>query len=562
MRSIIDRDIARLEENIRALKSHRNELSPISRLPVEILCNIFSFIVNDRNIYSCPKSWTNFSQVSQHWRSTALGAPELWTEIPLSYPRWAQEMLIRSKMANLTIRSHLPSDTSNTAIETVRSCLYAMNRVEVLKLTSTSGLLLDEIFRDLPTTKSAPQLHTLHIENQSIRSACSIHEDFLYDTERLQRVELTNCKISWDSRLLTGLTRLRLEGSLKANSSIIQILHALQRMPALTDLHLKNSIPYDSDGPSTYPVVDLPCLRVLHISAGVGALTTFLRHITIPHSVIWDLTCRENRSTQIDFTNFLSVLATKFVSSLVIRSLDLRAIDDTRRAEICGLVFNFWTTASRSQLRPLQLFLAWPSSQLRNHMKALTCAFDAMSLPFLTQLQISTLDCIDSQTWVKTFGKLPLLKRVCVQGSTSYSFFEALVYKTKAAEKLNTAYFNVSFPKLRHIDLEGTAFFGSGPRSTSIDMLLDCLMERCERNAEVQELRLEECYDFSCGDVERLKEIVVDVIWDGIIWFTDDYCTISNNSAKGGGQGTEWPKFRHWPSVKGKRLVRQKFPPT
>ena len=102
-RSIIDRSIARLEESIRALKSRRNELSPISRLPVEVLCNIFKFSL-DENRERGPESWTNFSQVSQHWRSSALNAPELWTNIPLNYPRWAQEMLIRSKMAKLTIR--------------------------------------------------------------------------------------------------------------------------------------------------------------------------------------------------------------------------------------------------------------------------------------------------------------------------------------------------------------------------------------------------------------------------------------------------------------------------
>ena len=87
MRNIIDREIARLKESIRALKSRRNELSPISRLPAEILCNIFSLI--EDNIFSSgrsPKSWTNFSRVSQHWRSTALSAPELWSKIPLSYP--------------------------------------------------------------------------------------------------------------------------------------------------------------------------------------------------------------------------------------------------------------------------------------------------------------------------------------------------------------------------------------------------------------------------------------------------------------------------------------------
>jgi hypothetical protein len=119
-----------------------------------------------------------------------------------------------------------------------------MNRIEELELTSTPGLILEENFRDLP--KSALNfILTLCIGSQSFRSAYSIHEDFLYDTERLQCVELINCKISWDSRLLTGLTRLCLEGSLKANSSKIQILHAIQRMPALTDLRLKISIPDD-----------------------------------------------------------------------------------------------------------------------------------------------------------------------------------------------------------------------------------------------------------------------------------------------------------------------------
>jgi hypothetical protein len=510
MRSIIDRDIARLEESIRALKSRRNELSPISRLPVEILCNIFSH-TEDNSICRSPESWTNFSQVSRHWRSSALSAPQLWTKIPLSYPRWAQEMLIRSKMAKLTIRSGFYFDTSNPrAIGTVRSCLYEMNRVEELKLNSTPGLTLKEIFRDLP--KSAPQLHTLCIRSHSSRSAYSIHEDFLYDTERLQCVELINCKISWDSQLLTGLTRLCLDESLKANSLIIQVLHALQRMPALTYLRLKDSIPDDSEGPSTYPVVDLPFLRVLDISSGVGALTNVLRHITIPHSAMLYVTCRETQSTQIDFTNFLSVLATKFLSSLVIERLNLRVLDDTK---IYGLEFYF-LTASRSQL---QLLLTWPSPQPRNHVNALTCAFDAINLPFLTQLRISTLDYIDSQTWVKTFGKLPLLKRVCVQSSASSSFFEALVYKTMAAEKSKTAYYNVSFPKLRHIHLEGTEFYA---RSISVEMLLDCLMERCERKAGVQELCLDDCYHIWSGDVERLKEVVVDVTWDGIVQEVSD----------------------------------------
>ena len=521
-RSIIDRDIACLEERIRALKSRRNELCPISHLPAEVLYNIFS-LIQGNSTFQSPEYWINFSQVSRHWRLLALSAPELWTNIPVRHSRWAQEMLIRSKMARLTIRFGLSFETLHpNTVETIRSCLYQMNRVEEIDITTILGWVLENIFRDLP--KSAPQLHTLCIRDHSlnyVENAFSIDEDFLYDTERLQRVELLNCKISWDSRLLTGLTRLTLEDTLKANSSIIQFLHALQRMPALTDLDLRDSIPDDSEGASTYPIVDLPCLRVLRIWSGVGALTAVLRHITFPHSTILNLTCRENQSAEIDFSKFFSVLATKFLSSLVIRSLGLRDLDDTIDTQTHGLKFYLWTTAIVADRFPSsqfqsQLVLTWPSWQPHNHAKALTCAFDAMSLTFLTQLQISTLDFIDSQTWVKTFGKLPLLERVYVQSYATHSFFEALVYKTEAAENSKTDYRNVSFPKLRYIHMEGSDFDGTNPGTISVDMLFDYLMERCERNAEIEVLHLVDCYFISSDDVERLKEIVVDVIWDGV----------------------------------------------
>jgi hypothetical protein len=58
-----------------------------------------------------------------------------------------------------------------------------------------------------------------------------------------------------------------------------------------------------------------------------------------------------------------------------------------------------------------------------------------------------------------------------VQGFEPHSFFEALVYKTQAAEKSETAYRNVSFPRLRHIDLEGTDFCASNPESLYVNLL-------------------------------------------------------------------------------------------
>ena len=80
-------------------------------------------------------------------------------------------------------------------------------------------------------------------------------------------------------------------------------------MPALTNLHLKDSIPNDAENlRCSSRVVDLPCLRVLNISSGIGAVTRTavlpVRHITFPRSAILNLTCKENQSIQIDFSSF------------------------------------------------------------------------------------------------------------------------------------------------------------------------------------------------------------------------------------------------------------------
>jgi hypothetical protein len=57
-------------------------------------------------------------------------------------------------------------------------------------------------------------------------------------------------------------------------------------MPALTHLYLEDPIPDDSEGLSTYLVIDLPCIEILSISFSVGPLTgvQVLRHITFPIS--------------------------------------------------------------------------------------------------------------------------------------------------------------------------------------------------------------------------------------------------------------------------------------
>ena len=416
-------------------------------------------------------------------------------------------------MATLTVQVDFSYQTDSKSLDSIKSCLSQMIRLGKIDIFATSASTLEKLFLDLP--KSAPQLHTFCITlNRFSESEFTIPEEFLTDTERLQCVHLQGCKIGWDSPLLTGLTRLTLHDSLKDNASTIQFLHALQRMPSLTNLDLEDSIPHDSGETSAYPVVDLPCLQLFRISSYVGAVTTALRHITVLPTVVMCLECKDTQFTQftqIDLSDFLSVLAAKFLSLLVFRSLRVTDLLDGIRCQ--AAVQEFVCPPSQ-----LDLTLTWGTSLLPNdpgsYATILTAVFDSMTLRALTHLHLSTPLTI-ANTWINISAKLPLLEWVHLS-CTAHPFLTALVHKTKGAENSIAAYRTVCFPKLRYICLNGNDFTGKHFNSISVDTLMECLMERCERNAEVQELYLENCYNLSEDDVEGLREIVVNVERDGI----------------------------------------------
>ena len=103
----IQKEIQAMEAAIRALKVRHNSLNFISRLPAELLSWIFELLAlsEDTTPVGRKPHCVGVSHVCSQWRHIALECPRLWTHIqcPL-YPRWAMEMLKRSKMAPITVK--------------------------------------------------------------------------------------------------------------------------------------------------------------------------------------------------------------------------------------------------------------------------------------------------------------------------------------------------------------------------------------------------------------------------------------------------------------------------
>src|ERR1700730_4144150 len=101
LRQAIDDEIKSLEASLRALKSRRNALVPISHLPPEILAAIFSFLspsVWNRGIDLL--EWLSVTHVCHRWRDIALTHPRLWSHINFTRltPAGMAGMLARARM--------------------------------------------------------------------------------------------------------------------------------------------------------------------------------------------------------------------------------------------------------------------------------------------------------------------------------------------------------------------------------------------------------------------------------------------------------------------------------
>ncbi|KAI0300147.1 hypothetical protein B0F90DRAFT_1619426, partial [Multifurca ochricompacta] len=110
----VDDELSALHMVMCAMRTRRNHLSLIGRLPSEILSFIFSFHAVNQPVARDPiynsddpfppsltqveLGWITVTHVCRHWRQVAISNPNLWCTIVFDLgAKWAEEMLARSK---------------------------------------------------------------------------------------------------------------------------------------------------------------------------------------------------------------------------------------------------------------------------------------------------------------------------------------------------------------------------------------------------------------------------------------------------------------------------------
>ncbi|KAJ7043600.1 hypothetical protein C8F04DRAFT_724165 [Mycena alexandri] len=534
----IDHEIQEYQESIRALRSRRNGLSSIGRLPPEMLSRVFQFCALPDSL-----SWIEeVSHICRHWRAVALGCPNLWCSPIFSRPKWADEMLKRSKMAPLSIRLDLDvTFITPRMLEAVHSSLGHISRVAELEFAGHS-IESSSIQAILNLTDPAPYLHSLSLSAHN-RERFAIPAAFLNgEAPRLRKIELTRFSIPWDSPLMNNLVHLKIHDSDATGrpSSINELVEALGRMPLLEILELENALPTIAEGVTTVSVpsmrTSLPHLKHIVIASRFSVLevANTLNHLSHPPTTSMRISCQGFGTNSAEFTCTTLMPALSSLQSAP--TISLRSLCVDVNIGYGGVNLRAWTSYFRpSDLPPHNRpFLDLEIKYCRQDETELLLGYMCKSLPLQGLQSLSVSDAIETRTWLSSFADLPALQTVRLRGQASQliaalreDVFLDGVKQTPRARAVKPAGHgrkaglrkprqeNVSgglfFPALRHLTLQNTDF-----EHEVLDTLERALMERCERKQDLWSLTLSECFLLGSNDVLRLQEIVPEVIWDEI----------------------------------------------
>ncbi|KAF8189192.1 hypothetical protein K438DRAFT_1833121 [Mycena galopus ATCC 62051] len=468
----------------RALRTRRNSLAFIACLPTEVLTPILELaqtIYEDKPDFRTAKFVLGLtvSHVCRRWREIALKSSKVWTNIVLSRPRWALEMLHRSRAAPLVIgvdfSSTLPKNSA--ARDLVLAQLF---RVQELHLYMPDGCGIPASIL-LP----APLLDTFHLQFAG-PSECFITATlFQAEVPRLRHMSLHYCQLELDSALWENLVSLEL-----VNSPVSVAL--LATMPHLRALTLNTSFPETSDSEPT--VLDLD---TVDLTGSIWLCCRFLQAVSIPKSRIL-LNVRYTSSDLRFLWDALERHRTEATDPVI---YGLKFVDLPLKLNSGGtssFEIDFYNQANRFIPRyVVRLSGGLPSPWWRDDTMSTLLAIMSLEQVAALSLKCETLKISASLLHLKHFRSATFHRDVAA--FTDQLECDPLMTAGDRFDPVNAA---VHYPRLRKIAFHDIAF-----SERHIEIILDWLAQRKRLNLVIEEIRLVGC-TLTTADWGSLKELV------------------------------------------------------
>ncbi|KAG0709335.1 hypothetical protein DFH29DRAFT_1075038 [Suillus ampliporus] len=543
----IDNELVALEERMRTLRMRRNSFSPISSIPPEILGAIFVHHAHHMQLLHAADShavlsWLIVGHVCRHWRDVALGTPELWATPFLNSSKGTEEMLMRSKMAPLILRTG-----QRYRIDCVQKALMHIERLQEVSLPFSNGgtthrCVVD--FLNKLSSCSAPKLLSLSLDGGYTQTPrIVIPTSFL--APNLRNFKIVRCDLSWASSVLTGLTVLDIRVlSPECLPTLDELISALRRMPALHTLALEDALPTLPVKTNSLPRapramnVRLPHLKRLRLVAKMLEVANVLTRIELPELATLEIHfgCRVSSpgSSNQEWNLGLPIISRfldcyfKATSAESRRPRSVRLSADGHIRLQCSTVRNpsSWVGQIYKAYHDMQWTAECPVildfDFPRETSKAILSNLQRL-VPFgtLEALYIEGHFACWDGFWNDVLGRGTARNLSYIQLRGNSQALEDLL------KSLRSQNHSVSrpiggrsrkgptfSPALSHLVLDGLDFDHYIMAWLRPSDLLDVLIDRVNEGRGLEHLAFTVCSGISARDVELMQEVVADVSWD------------------------------------------------
>jgi len=300
----LDEQIGEYERALTKLKRTRNSLLNISKLPPEVLGNVFRWNVTREGDFG-GLDWGshNFLAVCHHWFEVASRTPELWSFWGNTIEDWAR-LYRRSGTVPLDLilsAGYYIDDFSDCGLgEGLGDALKdraTQDTIRRVHLKAEDSTLINDIIGKLTTLGEEPRsnsMESLVLWNLDSTGPVDVSDFFArYRFPRLRRLDLTDCAISsWDhlSSRTSILTTLELNFTNHFRTptptpTTSQLLLMLASNPTLRGVALfHHAIPNDGGGGSSSRV-QLHCLKELRLCGNLQHVLKFLDQLDHPRNL-------------------------------------------------------------------------------------------------------------------------------------------------------------------------------------------------------------------------------------------------------------------------------------
>ncbi|KAF5330997.1 hypothetical protein D9619_005220 [Psilocybe cf. subviscida] len=518
-RQIIDAQLVELEacfpspqKQIRDLKIRRNTYAIISKLPDDVLLEIFAVA---QTIFPEDKWYREVTHVCHRWRCIAIEAATLWTNPPLLRHHFAMLALERSKSADLTIcmESEFPH-------KTVKEVLNCINRIENLKISLEMDSL-DDICELMATCgQQAARLRRLTLHNLSGNTSWDSESLFGLSTvfcklQLLRELVITNINFNWKNLPLRSLVSLIFTNvCFLVRVSTQQLLDALRQMPQLESLRIpiprsQFSLPSSTTVTTSGAQATLP--RLIYLDLGDSDLQHaqwFLARLTLPRlrRMVMLTSWRDHYSgdDSLHIAHAIAMLVTNgdfgtFEALDLFNSHFHLRMSGRQRDDNPHLHFSMRNEGGKANPEFTQTFLDMFSLCHSNLSRLVELKIEKLSMTVDEIFKLSTSLCSLRQIEIFRSSAVVL------------AFINVLAMLPPHHPAQSDA--EIPFPALRSIMF---SFINFASHPAILETLCDCLMLRYEYGVAIEELILLEGWVFS-WQFSLLEEIVVDADCTAII---------------------------------------------